>query len=211
MTLEKCIKANKEHQKIVNILGKVKNVIFGDLDTSKKYTSTNKNDPPPPPQVIEWLEGEQHRQRSAFMKQMLAQIDGTDNQILELDKNWVEYYWAKFTALLGYCIEKLFQKPNELSKLYKLAAGLKKSIPVTIYYEACSICLDLIIEVVDQDPRACITKCGHIFHYDCLKRAFEQQKRCPNCRRDLRSLPEKATAKVIGLKEVQNPLKANVS
>lgn len=98
-----------------------------------------------------------------------------------------------------------------MSKLYKLMDGLKKGIPVAIYYEECSIGLALIFKVVDDTPKVCSTKCGLIFHYDCLERHFEEKKNCPNCRKDLLSLPERVAGYVVGLRQVQDPLKVNVS
>jgi hypothetical protein len=79
-----------------------------------------------------------------------------------------------------------------------------------IYYQECSICLELITEIVNHSPKACITKCGHVFHYQCLKKVFEDKKECPNCRTNLRNLPERISALVAGLKQISNPLKANV-
>ncbi|CAF1307909.1 unnamed protein product [Didymodactylos carnosus] len=208
MTRERCIEANKEHDGIVRILKKFNNIIFGDMDTDA--VSEEDSDSDDDQQAKERLHDKKRKQRTKFMNKMLTQIDHTDETILSLEKHWYQHYWTKFTSLMGYYFEKVVGKPNELSKLYKLAAGLKKDIPVTIYYEECSICLELIIEIVDHSPKACITKCGHVFHYDCLRRSFDQQKKCPNCRKDLRSLPEKVSGLVIGLKQVQDPLKSNV-
>lgn len=47
--------------------------------------------------------------------------------------------------------------------------------------EKCSICLD--------DKTDCKTKCGHIFHYDCLKEWIQNNKplnkNCPYCRQQI--------------------------
>ncbi len=208
MNRQRCIEANKQHGEIVTILNKVYNVIFGDMDTEDVPTDSDSDSDGE--KTDENIRKRQVKKRTKFMKKMLLEIDQIDEKTLTLERDWYPYYKTKFTTFMGYLWEKIAGKPNELSKLYKLAVGLKKDIPVTIYYEECSICLELIIEIVDHTPKACITKCGHIFHYDCLKRSFDEQKKCPNCRKDLRSLPEKMTGLVIGMKEVQDPLKSNV-
>jgi hypothetical protein len=208
MDRQRCIEANKQHGEIVTILNKVYNVIFGDMDTEAVLTDSDGDSDGE--KTDENIRKRQVKKRTKFMNKMLLEIDQIDEKTLTLEKDWYEYYKTKFTTFMGYLWEKILGKPNELSKLYKLAIGLKKDIPVIIYYEECSICLELIIEIVDHTPKACITKCGHIFHYDCLKRSFDEQKKCPNCRKDLRSLPEKMTGLVIGMKEVQDPLKSNV-
>ncbi|CAF0941857.1 unnamed protein product [Rotaria sordida] len=207
MTRERCIEANKQHTEIVAILRKVNNVIFGDMDTDDILADSDSNSDED--ETNENIRQKQMKKRTKFMQRMLLQMDQIDEKTLTLEKDWYQYYKTKFTTFMGYIWEKIVGKPNELSKLYKLTVGLRKDIPVTIYYEECSICLELIVEIVDHTPKACITKCGHIFHYDCLKRSFEEQKKCPNCRTDLRSLPERVTGLLIGIKEIQEPLKSN--
>ncbi|CAF1036019.1 unnamed protein product [Rotaria sordida] len=207
MTRERCIEANKQHTEIVAILRKVNNVIFGDMDTDDILADSDSNSDED--ETNENIRQKQMKKRTKFMQRMLLQMDQIDEKTLTLEKDWYQYYKTKFTTFMGYIWEKIVGKPNELSKLYKLTVGLRKDIPVTIYYEECSICLELIVEIVDHTPKACITKCGHIFHYDCLKRSFEEQKKCPNCRTDLRSLPERVTGLLIGIQEIQEQLKSN--
>ena len=71
----------------------------------------------------------------------------------------------------------------------------------------CSMCLELIVEIVDDTIKACITICSHIFHDDCLRRHFDEQK---NCRKDLRCWAERVAGYSVGLRQVQDPLKANI-
>jgi hypothetical protein len=205
MTRERCIEANKQHTEIVTVLNKVNNVIFGDMDTDE-ISADSDSDDSDEEKTIENIRKKQDKKRTKFMKEMLLQIDRIDEKTLELERDWYQFYKTRFTTFIGYLWEKIVGRPNELSKLYKLAIGLRKDIPVIIYYDDCSICLELIVEVVDSTPQACITKCGHIFHYDCLKRSFNEQKKCPNCRSDLRSLPERMKGFLLGMKEIEDTL-----
>ena len=206
MTQEKFLQANNAHPDFVNVVQSAKNVIFGDMETENPFKRSANN----PPECIQWYETQLFARREKFMKQMLAQIDEMDDGLLELQQEWATFYWTKFKSFLGYCWEKLFRQSNELSRLYQLTTKMKESILLMIYYDECSICRELIIEIVDHTPRVCVTKCGHTFHYQCLKRAFEEKKECPYCRTNLRNLPERISAAVAGLKQILDPLKANV-
>ena len=42
--------------------------------------------------------------------------------------------------------------------------------------EECSICLMIL------DGNSSITKCGHVFHQECLKSALDINAKCPYCR-----------------------------
>ena len=196
MNARKCMEANRESPRIVHLLGKAHSIIFGDMDTFENDDSD-----------VEIREGNnlsQMRRRQRFMEQMIQRIDCTDEHILTLDESWFRSYWTRFKQYLGYCAEKAFGKRNELSKRYRLIAALKKEIPVTIYYESCGICLDLILEIWNTEAKASITTCGHIFHYDCIRKWFNQKKICPICRADLRSLPERLFAQRIGLQPIHD-------
>jgi hypothetical protein len=206
MSFEKFIEANKQHEQFVNIIKNVKNVIFGDMETENKYIKSKNT----PPEIVQWFESQLSEQRTQFMNQMLKQIDSVDDNILELQQDWGEFYWTKFKLFIGFVWEKIFRQSNELSKLYKLTSEMKEGIVLMIYYQECSICLELITEVVNHSPRACITKCGHVFHYQCLRKQFDRKKECPNCRTNLQNLPERISALVAGFKQIIDPLKANV-
>ncbi|CAF2402218.1 unnamed protein product [Rotaria sp. Silwood2] len=195
----KCIEANRDSPRIVTMLEKAHSIIFGDMDTFEDDDSDV--------ETRNRINQSQAKRRQHFMEQLLQQIDSTDDNMLTLEESWFRTYWARFTQYIGYCIEKIFGKSNELSKHYRLTAALKKEIPVTIYYESCSICLDLILEIWNTEPKACVTKCGHIFHYNCLKEWFTKKKECPNCRADLRSLPERMVGQRIGLRPINDVLK----
>lgn len=177
------------------------------METENKFKSSSNT----PLEFLTWYESELLKHRVKFMKPILEQIDGMDDGLLELQQEWGTFYWTKFKSFLGFCCEKIFRQSNELSRLYKLTSKLKEDILLIIYYNECSICQELIVEVVDHSPRVCVTKCGHAFHYQCLKRAFEEKKECPNCRTNLRNLPEIISAAVAGLKQIIDPLKANVA
>ena len=45
--------------------------------------------------------------------------------------------------------------------------------------EECSICLEKFVEPVFK------TECKHLFHKECIERAYEQNKNCPLCRMNL--------------------------
>ena len=45
--------------------------------------------------------------------------------------------------------------------------------------EECSICLEKFVEPVVK------TECKHLFHKECIERAYEQNKNCPLCRMNL--------------------------
>jgi len=205
MSLEKFIEVNKQHEQFVNIIRNVANVIFGDMETENKHIQSGNV----PPQIVEWFENQLYEQRYLFMRQMLKQIDQADDKILELRQDWSKFYWTKFKTFIGYCWEKIFRQSNELSKLYKTTSEMKEGILLMIFYQECSICLELIIEIINHTPKACITKCGHVFHYECLKKVFDQKKECPNCRTNLQSLPERISACIAGCKQVVDPLKTN--
>ncbi len=64
-----------------------------------------------------------------------------------------------------------------------------------------------MIEVWNEPAKACITKCGHIFHYACIEKWFGIIQECPYCQADLRSLPVRVLGKTIGLQQVSDPLK----
>ena len=193
---DKCIEANKDSQRIIQILEKAHSIIFGDMDTLEDDDSDA--------ETRSRVNRSQSKRRQRLMEQLLEQIDRTDDNVLKLDEPWFHSYWIRFTQYIGYCTEKLFGKSNELSKRYRLTAALKNEIPVTIYYENCSICLELILEIWNTEPKACVTKCGHIFHYNCLKKWFIEMKECPNCRADLRSLPERVLGQRIGLHPIED-------
>tara|TARA_B110000967_G_C18737896_1_gene486137 strand:+ start:15 stop:383 length:369 start_codon:yes stop_codon:yes gene_type:complete len=42
----------------------------------------------------------------------------------------------------------------------------------------CSICFDTIVDETK------LNKCGHTFHYDCIKEWFDINQTCPICRED---------------------------
>ncbi|CAF3737188.1 unnamed protein product [Rotaria sordida] len=195
----KCIEANRDSPRIVSMLEKAHSIIFGDMDTFDDDDSDV--------ETRNRINQSQAKRRQHFMEQLLPQVDNTDDKVLTSDESWLRSYWTRFTQYISYCAKKIFGKPNELSKRYRLTAALKKEIPVTIYYESCSICLDLILEIWNTEPKACITKCGHIFHYNCLEEWFTKKKECPNCRADLRSLPERMVGQRIGLHSISEELK----
>ncbi|CAF5032680.1 unnamed protein product [Rotaria sp. Silwood1] len=195
----KCIEANRDSQRVVSMLEKAHSIIFGDMDTFENDDSDA--------ETRNRINQSQAKRRQHFMEQLLQQIDSTDDNVLTLEESWLRSYWTRFTQYVGYCTEKILGKSNEWSKRYRLTAALKKEIPVTIYYENCSICLDLILEIWNTEPKACVTKCGHIFHYDCLKEWFTKKKECPYCRADLRSLPEHVLGQRIGLHPINDVLK----
>ncbi len=196
MNRAKCIVANRESERIVCMLEKAHSVIFGDMDTFEDSDFDDET------RVLVNQNLAKRRQR--FMEQLLEQVDSTDDNVLTLNESWFHSYWISFTQYIGYCAEKIFGKSNELSKRYRLTTALKKEIPVTIYYESCTICLELIIEIWDTEPTVCVTTCGHIFHYECLKKWFTQKKQCPICRADLRSLPERILGQRVGLHPVND-------
>ncbi len=199
MNRERCLAANRDFPRIVQMLEKAHSMIFGDMDTYEDADSDV--------DTRELISQNQAKRRQRFMEQLLQRIDNTDDNALKLNEPWFRSQWTSFKQYIGYCTEKVFGKSNELSKHYRLIAMLKKEIPITIYYESCSICLELIVEVSDEEPRSCITKCGHIFHYECLKKWFREKKQCPNCRADLRSLPDRIFGKRIGLHPIDDSLK----
>lgn len=196
MNREACIAANKESEKIVRLLEQVQSIIFGDMDTYEDSELTR--------QERAVLSRVQANRRQRFMEQLLRQIDSTDEDVLRLNESWFHSQWGRFSQFVGYCVEKVFGKSSELSKRYRLATTLKKEIPVTIYYESCPICRDLIYEIWNTEPTTSITRCGHIFHYACLKKYFDQRKTCPICRSDLRSFPERILSSRIGLHPIDD-------
>jgi hypothetical protein len=201
MNRDRCIAANRDSERIVRMLEKAHSIIFGDMDTFEDSDFDA--------ETRDLISQRQANRRQRFMEQLLERVHSTDDNVLTLNESWFFSYWTCFTQYIGYCAEKIFGKSNELSKRYRLTAALKKEIPVTIYYESCSICLELIVEIWDTEPKSCVTKCGHIFHYDCLKKWFNEKKQCPNCRADLRSLPERVLGQRIGLQPIRDVLKTN--
>ncbi|CAF3542759.1 unnamed protein product [Rotaria socialis] len=141
------------------------------------------------------------------MDSILKCIDDVDDNVLVLEQIWYETYWTRFTQFLGYCVEKVVGKGNPLSELYRLTTKLKGEIPITIHYDECSICLELIVEVSNEPGTVCITKCNHIFHHACLARWFKILKECPNCQANLQSIPERMLARGIELQQIADPLK----
>ena len=196
MDRPKCITANQDSQRIVDMFKNAHSVIFGDMDT---FEDSDFDD-----ETLVLVNQNLAKRRQHLMEQLLEQIDSTDDNVMTLNESWFHSYWVSFTQYLGYWAEKIFGKTSELSKRYRLAAALKKEIPVTIYYESCTICLELIIEIWDTEPTVCITKCGHIFHHKCLEKWFAEKKQCPVCRADLRSLPERIVGQRVGLHPVND-------
>lgn len=49
----------------------------------------------------------------------------------------------------------------------------------------CSICSDILNELDENNPIITI-KCGHIYHYSCIKTSYFYSKNmnCPYCRKD---------------------------
>ncbi|CAH2242948.1 jg14516 [Pararge aegeria aegeria] len=52
------------------------------------------------------------------------------------------------------------------------------SVYSRIMHILCTICSDL----VNQADNLIVTKCGHIFHHNCLSKWIERSKSCPQCR-----------------------------
>lgn len=81
---------------------------------------------------------------------------------------------------------------EELKKVQtQLSVAGQPAIPVHIMNRLkelekksdCAICLD----VIKKDDFH-VTKCGHYYHYQCLKQAHEHKKECPLCRKPIRNL-----------------------
>lgn len=49
--------------------------------------------------------------------------------------------------------------------------------------ETCSICLDSnFVDSISHDKRKFVTKCNHLYHFDCIYRWAQQNNSCPTCR-----------------------------
>ena len=98
------------------------------------------------------------------MEQILSIIDRTDKQLFTLEKSWFDFYWTRFSLLMIYCYEKLTGQENKMNSLYRLSANMKKDANPIIYYDECTICLELIVEIYGHESRACRKTCNHVFH-----------------------------------------------
>ena len=45
----------------------------------------------------------------------------------------------------------------------------------------CSICLEKANHITHGGMMPVALKCHHVFHYDCIKKWYENKKTCPNC------------------------------
>ena len=63
------------------------------------------------------------------------------------------------------------EEPKKKGPLGKLKESLDDK-------EDCPICMDEML----CDHKDCITKCGHLFHFDCLVPALNGTPKCPTCR-----------------------------
>lgn len=97
---EKCVQANEQYPRIVQLLQKVHSVIFGDMDTFEDDTESSDEE------VDQGNIKKQEKRRKRLMDQMLQRIDETDDGLLLLDQAWYEIYWSRFTQFLGCCLEK---------------------------------------------------------------------------------------------------------
>ena len=78
--------------------------------------------------------------------------------------------------------EDLFQEARRAGPNYVTSddeSSCRQQAPVSCY---CTICLE------NGQGHLITTRCGHTFHYDCLRRACFAQERCPNCRSEFSDL-----------------------
>ncbi len=115
---------------------------------------------------------------------------------------------SRCTIVFTHCSEKdiSFEKFIQANKQHEQFVNIIKTVKNVIFgdtetenkYIKSPAAPPQIIEIVNHTPRVCIRKCGHIFHYQCLKKVFDRKKRMSDGRTNLRNLPERIFALVAG-------------
>ena len=77
--------------------------------------------------------------------------------------------WGKFYGLREEMLKMLSDNQEKLQGMAKL---------ILRYKEECPICS----EEIKDEAQIKATKCGHLFHKDCLNQWTSQNNSCPSCR-----------------------------
>ena len=85
------------------------------------------------------------------------------------------HVWISNRQQMTTSLRRSEYKPPEKKKLKKKTKDMFDKLPKVKSKEACTICLKERFTGVKL-------KCGHVFHKNCIKKACQYDKRCPNCR-----------------------------
>ncbi|CAF1342132.1 unnamed protein product [Rotaria magnacalcarata] len=158
MSVEKFLLLNKNDEKIIKLIDKVGNVIFGDLQShSNPHVDTLLKD---------------------IRKRLLDQIklDGLQSS---------QFYYLpvpKDPSSLASIICDAVKNFHPIKIPMEDILAYMKSITIIKvdnihYYGECSICLELMYHTNSE-----ITTCGHVFHKRCIADWFYHNRTCPKCR-----------------------------
>jgi SNF2 family DNA or RNA helicase len=105
------------------------------------------------------------------------------DKLIEYHKNNYENYKTKLENLDNtrheyYMLKKTFETQiNESKYLFTILENMKSNSNI-LEDENCSICMDDLVNPT-------ITKCGHIYCYECIRLCLSNKKLCPLCKKEL--------------------------
>lgn len=164
MTLEKYLSINAEDVKMVEIIGKVSSVIFGD----------NQSDQDPQ------LEAIFMNRRRIFLNRIKKNLDETaTEEYFKLNKKGIVGKVCQAMRLFFGRKHEFAVAVNDIIHFTKAFADKLPSSKYSNYFGICSICQD---NMTDKNMPI-ITKCHHLYHEQCLMEWIQRgQNDCPLCR-----------------------------
>ncbi|CAF3054884.1 unnamed protein product [Rotaria sp. Silwood2] len=157
MNTETFSNINKDDEKIIELINKVENVIFGDLQSHS------------------------NQQVDSLLKDIRKRF--LDSVKLDAMHSSDFYYFPKpndhnsWLSSICNVVERFTQIkiPAEEILAYMKSITIIK-LDITHYYDDCSICYDPMYHT-----NSVITTCGHVFHKKCIADWFYYRHTCPRC------------------------------
>lgn len=173
MTKEKYLDENHNDRDMVELISRVKSVIFGDNMTDTKAK----------------MEEMLRERRQDFLLRIKQDINDTSNsQYFQLPKKNLLTRTTKLVKLLFGSTPKVTAIVNEIKSFAQAVARAMQSSKYRYNFGECSICS----ENITDENKPIMTHCSHVYHEACLLDWFRRKpdKDCPICRTKFDQKPD---------------------